>query len=294
MKTTGEFTIYRYVIKIRSHGKPYYLIPFGDIHWTAPLCHREKWLEFLQWAKEKKNCYFLGMGDYLDLASTSERPILSHPALHESTKHTLEKVYMAHIKDFCKEISFMKGKLIGLIEGNHYSAFEDGTTSTQRMCAILGCKYLGVSSFIRLVFDKCNSQMERHTSMKLDIWAHHGASGGRSLGASINKVEQMIKTANADIYLMGHDHKKQVGFMNVLELGNSNKNIYLKNKKILMARTGSFLKGYEPGHRSYIADSAMSPTDLGVIKIELTPKNTRKVLDGTNIEQRYIDIHASI
>ena len=73
MQTTGIFTIHEFEIPISSFNEPIYLIPFGDVHRSAPLCHTEKWLEFLDWAKNKKRCYFLGMGDYDDLASASER-----------------------------------------------------------------------------------------------------------------------------------------------------------------------------------------------------------------------------
>jgi hypothetical protein len=66
--------------------------------------------------------------------------------------------------------------------------------------------------------------------------------------------------------------------------------VKLKQRKVLLARTGSFLKGYVPGHASYVADCAMSPTDLGVIKIELTPR--RKSHEKR--EEYHIDIHASV
>jgi hypothetical protein len=42
-------------------------------------------------------------------------------------------VYDMVIK-FAKEIEFMQSKLIGLIEGNHYWQFANGTTSTQKLC----------------------------------------------------------------------------------------------------------------------------------------------------------------
>jgi hypothetical protein len=58
----------------------------------------------------------------------------------------------------------------------------------------------------------------------------------------------------------------------------------------LIIRTGGFLKGYEPNASSYIADGAMNPTDLGVVKIEMTPR--RDTADGN--DEYYIDLHASI
>lgn len=289
MKTTGEFTLHRHEINFKKYGEPVYLIPFGDIHRSSKLCHVEKWKEFLVWAKKKKNCHFIGMGDYFDLASTSERPSFNNPTLHNDTIHTLEDVYTDMVEDFAKEIGFMKGRLIGLVEGNHYAVFSSGITTTQLLCQKLGCKYLGVSSFIKLIlrYDKLHSHA-------VDMWAHHGLGGGRTSGASINKLEQMIKMAEAQIYLMGHDHRKQVSLVSKLALSDSKSGLRLHNKKILLGRTGSFLRGYVDGKASYVADGAYPPTDLGVIKIELTPRRSSQKINKVRVEDRQVDIHASL
>lgn len=284
MQTTGIFTVHNYEIEILKANEPIYLIPFGDIHRSAPMCHERKWLEFLEWAKTKKRAYFLGMGDYDDMASASERSILSDKRLHDSSAQTLEKLYLTHTEKFAKEIKFMKGRVIGFMEGNHYAEFPNGTTTTQKLAELLEARYLGVSSFIRLTLKY------RAHSASIDIWAHHGKGASRLIGGSLNRVQQMGESAEADIYLMGHDHKKSVGLVTKLTLSEGNGQIKLRHKKQLYARTGSFLKGYENNKISYVADMALSPTDLGVVKIELTPKR-----DQTNKQDRfYIDIHASI
>lgn len=262
-------------------------MPFGDIHRDSPLNDTEKWLEFCEWGRGKKNAYFLGMGDYHDFASTSERLILENPALHESTKENFETMIITRLEQFAKEIDFMKGKLIGLIEGNHYWKFQSGITTTQKLCEMLDCKYLGVSAFVSLVImPKVNG---RSKQMNLHVFAHHGKAGARTVGGSLNKVEQMGQIAEADIYLMAHDHRKSSGFASKLRLSTTPA-LKLHQRKQLYARTGSFLRGYEPERASYIADACLPPTDLGVVKIELTPKRDQS---GKN-DSIYCDIHASI
>lgn len=285
MNTTGIFEIHEFSIPFTKFGDPVYLIPFGDIHRSAPLCHEEKWLEFLEWARVKKNAYFLGMGDYDDLASASERMILMDRKLHESTRDTIEDLYRKFTDRFAKEIGFMKGRIVGLIEGNHFGEFQNGTTTTQRLAEKLNCKYLGASSFVRLKL----SEPGRGRVVKVDVWAHHGMGAARLIGGSLNRVQQMLEAAEADVYLMGHDHKKSVGMVSRLELKEGYGKLRLHHGKKVFARTGSFLKGYEPGKKSYIVDKAMNPTDLGVVKIELTPRRERSNTDFT-----YVDIHASI
>jgi len=254
------------------------------------MCHEQKWQEFLDWAKSKPRAYYLGMGDYDDLASSSERSILLDRKLHESTKDTLETQYKSHTLRLAKELSFMNGRLLGLIEGNHYGEFINGTTTTQLLADKLETAYLGVSCFIRLTFAYLNAHS--HHRMCIDLWAHHGRGAARLVGGSLNRVSQMEEAAEADIYLMGHDHKKSAATKTRLKLtGVSPQSFRLTHRKVLLCRTGSFLKGYEEGKASYIVDGAMNPTDLGVVKIEMTPR--RKQIKG-NIDEISVDLHASI
>jgi hypothetical protein len=297
MQTTGVFTIHQYDIEFKNYNEPIYLFPFGDVHRSSNNCNEKKWLEFLEWAKAKPRAYFLGMGDYDDLVSASERIILSNSSLHEDTKDTIQGLYEINTNRFQKEIEFMGKRLIGLIEGNHYGLFESGFTTTQYLAQLMKTKYLGVSSFIRLRFYQKHRE---RVKANIDIWAHHGKGAARLVGGSLNRVENMVEAANADIYLMGHDHKKSCAYVSTMELKSGSGSIKLRNKKKLIGRTGSFLKGYIPEKKSYIADGAMNPTDLGVLKIELTPKRVSKELPRGNSKKRvredafYVDIHTSI
>lgn len=284
MNTTGIFTIHSYKIDVEKLNTPIYLIPFGDVHRSSPACCIEKWNDFLEWAEEKENTYFIGMGDYDDLASASERIILTDKKLHESSLKTLDGLYKYHTDRFYDEIKFMKGRCIGLMEGNHYAELQSGITTTQYLCEKLECKYLGVSTFVRLQF--------RYNNFKsvIDIWGHHGKGAARLIGGSLNTVEQMAESADANIYLMGHDHKKSIAPGEKLVLQSGNGSLRLKVRKMLFGRTGSFLKGYEPEVKSYIVDRGFKPTVLGVIKIEMTPKRKRT----TKEESFYIDLHGSV
>jgi len=291
MTTTGIFTIHQFTIPINNYNEPVYIIPFGDVHRDAPNHALDRWKEFLEWAKKKPRCYFLGMGDYHDMNSTSERLILSDERLHESTKKTLSNMYQNECNRFVKEIGFMKGKLIGLLEGNHYGKFENGMTTSQEMCRQLGTAYLGVMSVIRLRF---LSTKRGVTSRAVDMVAHHGKGAARLIGMSLNRVQQMAEAVEGDVYLMGHDHKKAVGMGTKVRIVGKNNNkekpIRLENRKQIFVRTGSFLKGYVDGESSYVADMAGNPTDLGVVKLEFTMRRDQ----SGNKNEFYVDYHVSI
>jgi hypothetical protein len=73
-------------------------------------------------------------------------------------------------------------------------------------------------------------------------------------------------------------------------LKQSGDSVRLSHRKVLLARTGSFLKGYVPGKVSYVTDRLLNPTNLGVIKIEVTPKRG----DGKGYDCDELDIHGSL
>jgi hypothetical protein len=200
LKTTGIFTTHYFKIPVKKSDEVYYLIPFGDVHRSSPLCHVEKWKEFLEWAQKKERSYFLGMGDLDDLISSKERVVFHNRTIHDSTIDTFDIMYKEYTERLAKELEFMRGKLIGMIEGNHFAVLKNGMTTTQYLCQLLDCKYLGCSSFIRLVFPYGGNG-----GTKVDVWAHHGLGAARLVGGSLNKVQQMAEAAHADIYCVSDD-----------------------------------------------------------------------------------------
>jgi len=278
MKTCGLFTTHRVEIEVDLE-KPFKLIPFGDIHRDSDMHADTHWQDFLQYAKRQKHAVFLGMGDYSDGISTSERIALSGPAVHDTTKRTLDGVYKGVAATLHRELSFMKGRLIGMLGGNHYFQFDDGDTTDHVLAASLGTKFLGVCSFIRL---SMSFKGRPNTKASLDIFAHHGKGGGNLPGSTFNTIEKMLNTADADFYFMGHDHKKGcVPSSPRLKLVSTGPGSELKVRERTpwLGRTGSFLKAYEPDRVSYNVDAGRSACALGWIEFEITPHRVRSLGD---------------
>ena len=89
MTTTGIFTTAQHNITVAGSGIPHRIIIWGDVHRDAPLCAVDRWKEFLDYCKSLRNATYLGMGDYMDMLSTSERVTLAGE-LHESTRDSLD------------------------------------------------------------------------------------------------------------------------------------------------------------------------------------------------------------
>jgi hypothetical protein len=167
--TSGLFTTHSFVIPAH-YGQEIRLCIFGDVHRDSPNHANTKWQEDLSLFRSQKDAYFLGMGDYLDSTSTTERECLGHISkqMHDTFRKDIQALQQAKIDMIADELSSMKGRLIGLINGNHFFEFQSGINSDQKLADALGCKYLGVCSLMRLYFSVAGRQSA------LDIFAHHG------------------------------------------------------------------------------------------------------------------------
>lgn len=269
MKTSGLFTVHGFTIPI-TYNKPFRLIFFGDVHWDAPSHAHEKWKEFIDYAKRLKDAWFFGMGDYLDSTSTSERECLGNisPKMHETFRNDIQELQLAKCEAFAKDIAFMRGRIIGMLNGNHYFEFQHGANTDQKICELLSAKYLGVCSFVRLTF---NSHGRQHSR---DIYAHHGAGAARLVGGSLNRVAQMAEGAEADIFAMGHDHKKGAvpGQPRLFLRNDSRDGLKVESREPIVIRSGSFLKSFENGKSNYNVDACRAPSSLGHVEVLINVK----------------------
>lgn len=277
MQTDGIFTTRLIEIPFENWNQEIVLWATGDWHRNSPAHDKEKFEEFLE---DAQGDYILGVGDYLDSISTSERKAFKSMSIHDSTIKTIENLYEKYVDELADLLKNVK--VLGLCGGNHYYEFSYGLNTDSLLCKKIGCPYLGVNSIIRLLL-----RHDKTHAHAVDIVIHHGQGGCRTSGASINKVERMAMSFNADIILQGHDHNRSVDYINRLGLSS---NHILENKKILLARTGSFLRSYEENMPSYAVDAAYAPSDLGALKISITPRRKK---DGKE-DRRFVEIKATI
>ena len=283
MKTSGEFHLH----EVRVNAKPgqrFTFIPFGDVHRDAPGFANDHWADFrarAQEAAKRENALFLGMGDYIDCASTSERTIIGDDRLHESTRHMIEGHAKGVVSTLTKELSFMRGRLLGMLGGNHYMQFHGDSTSDHLLSANLNAKFLGVCGFVRLVFQDLSRPCAKAS---VDIFAHHGRGGGVLCGSPFSVVQKMQDVADADIYLMGHDHSKGViPARPRMRLTHGSTGLSVKERTPALGRTGSFLKAYEPGMPNYNVDACRPPAALGWIEFGLTFVRDRSGQDAYSV-----------
>lgn len=277
MRTDGLFNTKHLRISAKV-GESIWLRPFSDVHRDNELHAADAWRDWLKYcAEDGKRAYYLGVGDYMDFVRAHTRAALDILDVEaKDVRHRLQELAREWVTMFAAELCPFKKNIIGLLGGNHFTEFVEknsrGKESKQHSDAyladLLGCDYLGTMAAVTLTLaDQKQGQAD------IRIIAHHGAGGATTVGGSLNRVQRMLNGWNANIALMGDDHKRgcyPVGDRLSHEIICGRETLTSNTRWV--GRTGSFLRGFEPGKSSYVVDSAYEPTSIGTIEFELKLK----------------------
>jgi len=260
--------------------------PFGDIHRDSEDCDGELFdCTMRKWkAEHTPDTYYIGLGDYLEFLSESEQKRIDKIKgdLHKTTRMRMDKEMKDNVEWFVKKIAWMKGHVLGLIDGNHNYRFADNTTAVDYMAKLLDTKNVGWLSYFKIDINKVG----KHASV--DLVACHGKAGGKLIGSSINQVDDLrMIFPEANIYICGHDHKKSATPVTTLRVIVNKNKLFIKDKDQYLCRSGSFLKAYNENKSSYAVRALYRPNALGTIELycdlERTTKNTNYVRLSDNV-----------
>jgi len=248
------------------------IMPIGDIHEDSTgAADLEKLRRHVEWGMER-DAYFLGMADYVDLASPSNRQTLTGAKVYDSVRDALDDQARAAANRVYHVLEPTKGHWLGMLSGHHYWEFQDGDTTDTWLARKLEAPYLGDSAFIRCIFQGQKSRAH------FTIFCHHGVGSGLTLAAPLNRLERVVEYFDADIYLIGHQHKLVGAPMDRLYVNWNTDPPQIEHKTIIVACTGGWLRGYRERHRrggraqgTYVEKKLLSPTALGGVVISARP-----------------------
>jgi len=129
----------------------------------------------------------------------------------------------------------------------------------------------GIDGFLRLRFVYAGKVFWKQT-----IYIHHGVAGGRNKSAIMNELERMPQLAEADVYCLGHAHKKIVSSDEYSAMDSVTNRIVRRRR--YYSATGSYVSGVSQDDEigSWAERMHFYPQALGPIEIKFYP-NAKKV-----------------
>ena len=260
------------------------IMPIGDVQLGSRGVDIDRLKMQIKWANDQTAAggppvYFIGMGDYIDVMSPSNREAWRSTRLYDSVRQAMEDKATELENEFLRLVAGTEGRWLGLLHGHHYFEHEDGTTSDTRIAQALQSTYLGTCAFVSVTFTKRVEEGARSgRSLRCVIWAHHGAGNGVTPHAPLTRLTNIMQFFEADIYILGHETKRPVVPVPRIYMSDHAPYRLIARKKIL-AGTGGFTKGYEAhstniGGRaegSYVEQAMMNPVSLGSILLKIRP-----------------------
>lgn len=273
-----------YPIPVKVNQK-FILIPIGDIHFDTEECDRERLADLIKWIDDQEKAgsvvRLLGLGDYLDFLSPSNRSRLAAAELYETSRGKIEQKMWADVKEFSAFMSPLRGRFLGLLTGHHVyrwgvekeSKEWVGRTSDEWIARQLRADFWGDGvALIRLLLPH---------NQHLDMLAYHGSGGAQTPGGRVQKRMRFSEIApTAHLVITGHDNAK-------LALARSGLDYEKGSIKRYVIGSGSFQRAYLSGSEAgYAERGGMVPCDLGVVPITINVVERRG---------RYrVDYHASV
>mgnify|MGYP001561094016 FL=1 len=271
---------------------PMLLMPVGDIQYDGPngAADLPRLQRHLAWGMEQ-GAYFIGMGDFVDFMSPSNRDRLATAGLYDTASSIIDRAATTLEEEILALLAPTRGRWVGLLQGHHYFSHLDGTTSDTRFAQALAAPFLGDCALMRWTF-----RHEAGGSVNVKVWAHHGHGGGGILPtAGLNKLyHQKVRYPNIRLFLMGH--VPQLGHVVTDGLDITGRGApHIIHDDTHYVLTGGFARGYLEGSQfagrpqgGYAEKRMLPPAVLGGAVITLTPEK-----HGNGIRQRRVDIKVS-
>ncbi len=260
------------ILKDLSQFSQIYLVPLSDWHIGDRNVAVDVIQGYIDWIKEHDNAFTILNGDLMNCATKETAAELYDDLV------TPDKSYDVVFK-MCEPI---KDKILMITRGNHEENIyrKVGADYMARLAHDLGdIPYKPDGGLLGM-------RMCLHTRHHLCYaYATHGWGGARTIGAKVKKAQDLLSVANADIYILSHDHTQNVNRGNIIEppraLVSFTRPCYTTTRRKLFVNTGGFIN-----YGGYIQRKGYTPQDLGTPRIRIELKHDHN--------DDYFDLHCSI
>lgn len=235
--------------KVTLPWKPLHIWFIGDIQWSGvtdsvAVEHLKRTIsQALEDEARGHTVRFIGMGDYIDFASPSNRSRLKAANLYDTAGDVIDQKAMSLTHEVYEFLKPTKGKWLGLVEGHHFHELKDGTTTDMRLCEMLGAEFFGTTGLLNIQFSRQSSTQR----ISVVVWFTHGTGGGQTGYYPLLRLEKKAaEWEQVDVFAMGHTTKMVHEFQNKV-YPRWNPRVDLAHRKVTLIGTGGYSKTYVLG-----------------------------------------------
>jgi hypothetical protein len=267
--------------RLKSATQPVTIAPIGDLQWAGD----EEDLAYDLLERHLDDCLarptplFIGMGDYIDFASPSNREALEKAVLYDTAKKVISNATKFLVDDlYARLLKRTRGKWLGIGQGHHHhpakiGELPDGTAlmedSDVYLSKLLKAKWLDEMGVVKIVWPGGGV---------FRVLAFHGSGSSVFPWGPLMKLYRLMPHFHVDLLLQGHHTKKALAEVDRLEFPVDSDEI--KHLTIKMVGTGGWTKGYINGRRTYVSAGALGPVALGQPLIHIRPRVRKGVWEA--------------
>jgi hypothetical protein len=257
-----------YPIKYGSNKQVIKVRPLMDLHKGAKTCDMRA---FREWLKEHdENTYYYTNGDLWDMIFFDDKRfrLSGHEAMDGEDDDPID----IEVREMAELLNPIKGNIICVGTGNHEDVIAKRckTNPSKRLAELIGVPYMGYSFWFRLALS-----WNGGSGRTVDFFSTHGFGGGtRTEGGSVTKYSKFSDRFLCDVFVAGHDHRKQYVRYPLLGI-TGKKNVSLFSKSKIVCLGGSWKKTYGNGTAvTWEETKGFPPGEIGGITIEIKPSST--------------------
>lgn len=267
-------------IEVTSRSQTIEIIPLGDIHLGCNTCDEAKLKEAIDYVRNNKFCYWIGMGDYCEFINLQDKRFQPETLAKWIKVQDMSDLVGRQKEKFIEYVKPIAHKCLGLVCGNHESKIKDVYERNiymeivDRIRQLAGMDWkqslaVGYNGWILLrIIRKAKSNPEKSPSCLVRISLHHGDGGGRSMGGKMNRLIEWMRTHQSDLTIMGHHHNTTCHLDQIESISSTGK---LIRKKVVGVYSSTFKHTTNEGHDTYAERKQYPPLPTSYVRIIIQP-----------------------
>jgi len=274
METVG-YEPERFSLMEVDSSKPFTIVPIGDVQLmssgiesgiTVNVKAFKQHLSYIE--SNYENPLYLGMGDYIDFMSPSNRDSVKKSKIYDQSREYIDKAALDLADEFIDLVKHTKGKWLGMLTGHHFAELKSGMTTDHYIADALDASYLGRVAHIAVRYQNSNGKSDG----VLNIWAHHG-EGARKYPAGKLLDNVAVHWPDVDLFFMGHMHESDSARIARYTVDGDGD---LVTKNALAVVTGAWLEPHTANVGSYIENAMLRPRATGAPIVVVSPYRDEK------------------